>query len=89
MQEVKDNILLMKSVLNVCIGKPCLEVVFSQWSEIWVWKLSKDFKNYLPFRLFRCLTVEKQHGRPHNSLSLELKDACPTSMPYMCNSEQI
>ena len=54
----------MKSVLNFCTGELCSEVVSFRWTEIWVWRLSSDFVNYLPFEVFRRLTTEKKRCRP-------------------------
>ena len=54
----------MKSVLNFCTSQLCSEVVSFRRTEIWVWQLSSDFVNYLPFEVFRRLTTEKQRCRP-------------------------
>ena len=53
----------MKSVLTSA-QELCSEVVSFQRTEIWVWRLSSDFVNYLPFEVFRRLTTEKQRCKP-------------------------
>ena len=75
----------MKSVLNSHIGKLSSEVVSFWQSEIWVWWLSSNFVNYLPFRFYRHLTTEKQQCRPRRLPGIVypfklLKGVCPLDM---------
>ena len=48
----------MKAVLNFHTGKLCSEVVSFWRSEIWVWRLSSDFVNNLPFGFYKHFTIE-------------------------------
>ena len=74
----------MKSVLNFYTGARCSEVVSFRRTEIWVWRLSSDFVNYLPFEVFRRLTTEKQRCRPRTlpgiAYRFELKGGMKTKM---------
>ena len=80
----------MKSVLNFCTGELCSKVVSFRRTEIWVWRLSSDFVNYLSFEVSRRLTTEEQQCRPRTlpgiAYRFELKG--DVSLMYVSENEE-
>ena len=77
----------MNPVLNFCIGELCSEVASFRQTEIQVWRLSSDFVNYLPFKVFRCLTTEKQWCRPRTLPGIAYRFALKGGVSLMYTNE--